>query len=202
MAHSDATDPIQRRRWPPGRMLPILYSVLVVATVLALAWYLLLSSSFSAHFGSDLDDRRFDELETEFERDHAAFLAAEKRMRELVAAHPDAARIGWSLSLICVRDPNPTTDDACDETGTADQALFEALPDVDVVVHQGKDDGLLFFRFFANDPPDYTIMLSSRDVDPLAFANDRGFRAARELEPGWAILGPIEDIDRADEQWP
>ncbi|MGN9788123.1 hypothetical protein ACTMTF_42380 [Nonomuraea sp. ZG12] len=48
-------------------------------------------------------------VETEFDRGQAAFTKAEARMRELVAARPQAERIGWSLMLICVRDPDRMT---------------------------------------------------------------------------------------------
>lgn len=197
MVPSDAVES-QRRGWrrSPGRVL--LVTLIVVAT-LFLAWRVAVVLSLDAHFGSGFDDRRFDKLETEFNRRQAAFTKAEARMRELVAAHPQAQRIGWSLMLICVRDAGQA--DACEPTTPDDKATFAALPNADVIVHQAKDDGRTFFCFYLNDPPRYTIMHASDGTDVEAYAEDRGFRSSRALEPGWALLGPIPDLDRENEQW-
>lgn len=184
--------------WLPSALLVLLVTLIVVAT-LFLVWRVAVVRSLEAHFGSGFDDRRFDELETEFDRRQAAFTKAEARMRELVAARPQAERIGWSLMLICVRDAGQA--DACEPTNPNDQATFAALSNADVIVHQAKDDGRTFFRFYGNDPPRYTIMHVPDGTDVEAFAEDRGFRSSRALEPGWALLGPIPDEDREDEQW-
>lgn len=79
--------------------------------------------------------------------------------------------------------------------------MHGALPNADVIVRQGKDDGRTFFRFCGDDPPRYTIMHAPSGTDVKAFAEDRGFRSSRALEPGWTLLGPIPDEDREDEQW-
>lgn len=188
----------QRRGWrrSPGRVLLI---TLIVVAMLFLAWRVAVVASLVAHFGSGFDDRRFDKLETEFDRDPAAFTAADARMRELVAAHPQAERIAWILTQICVRDAGQP--DACEPTNPDDQATFTALPSANVIVYQAKDDGRTFFRFYGNDPPRYTIMHAPDDTDVEAFAEDRGFRSSRALEPGWTLLGPIPDLDREDKQW-
>jgi hypothetical protein len=194
---SDAAES-QRRGWwrSPGRVLLV---TLIVVAMLFLAWRVAVFRSLEMHFGSGFDDRRFDELEMEFDRGQAAFTAAEARMRELVAAHPQAERIGWTLMLICVRDAGQAK--ACEPTNPADRATFAALPNANVIVHQAKDDGRTFFRFYGNDPPRYTIMHAPDGTDVEAFAEDRGFRSSRALEPGWALLGPIPDEDREAEQW-
>jgi hypothetical protein len=191
------SDTVGDRARSRGRSLvrALLLALLAVA-VLVIAWEAVVFLSVRDHFRSGFDDRRFDRLEADFDRDRAAFVAAGSRMRELVAAHPDAVRIGWSLMLICDREQARPAD-ACERTGAADQAAFRALPNVDVVVHQAKDDGKVFLRFYGNDPPRYTIMSAPGDTD----ADDRGFRSHRALESGWTMLGPIPDEDRESEQW-
>ncbi|MFC6019833.1 hypothetical protein ACFP2T_26965 [Plantactinospora solaniradicis] len=198
MINNSSTFGSQRRRWwhSPGRVL--LVTLIVVAT-LFLAGRVAVVGSLEYHFGAGFDDRRFDELETEFDRGQAAFVKAEARMRELAAAHSQAERIGWSLMLICVRDAGRA--DACEPTTPDDQATFAALPGADVIVHQAKDDGRTFFRCYGDEPPRYTIMHAPDGTDVEAFAEDHGFRSSRALKPGWALLGPIPDVDREDEQW-
>lgn len=180
----------------PGRILLV---TLVVVATLFLAWRVAVISSLEAYFGSGYDDRRFDKLETQFDDRQAAFTKADARMRELVAAHPQAERIGWSLAWICVRDSGQA--EACKPTTPDDQATFAALRGADVIVRQAKDEGCTFFRFYGDDPPRYTIMHVPDGTDVEAFAADRGLRSSRALEPGWALLGPIPDVDREDEQW-
>ncbi len=172
---------------------------LIVVAALILAWRVVVFGALEAHFGSGFDDRRFDKLETEFDHRQTAFAQADARMRELAAAHPQAERIAWSLALICVRDAGRA--EACKPTTPRDQAAYEALPGVDVIVHQSKDDGRTFFRFYGDDPPRYTIMHASDGTDVAVYAKDHGFRSTRSLKPGWVILGPITDVDREDDQW-
>jgi hypothetical protein len=194
---SDAVESQRRRRWrSPGRVLLV---TLTVVTALFLAWRVAVFLSLEAHFGTGFDDRRFDKLQNEFDRGQAAFTKAEARMRELVATHPQAQRIGWSLMLICVREVGQAN--ACEPTNPDDRKTFAALAGAEVIVHQAKDDGRTFFRFYLNDPPRYTIMYAPDGTDVEAYAQDRGFRSSRPLKPGWAILGPIPDEDRENEQW-
>ena len=168
---------------------------LIVVAALVVAWRVAVFGALELHFGSGFDKKRFDRLESEFDRSQAAFAQADARMRELVAAHPQAPRISWTRALICVRD-------ACEPATAQDKATYEALPDVNLIVHQSKDPGRTFFRLFMQDPPRYTIMHAPGDTDPAAWAKDRGFRSVRSLTPGWVILGPIPDVDRENDQWP
>ncbi|WP_043623021.1 hypothetical protein [Nonomuraea candida] len=197
MIPSDAAGS-QRRGGPrsPGRVLIV---TLIVVATLFLAFRVAVVLSTEAHVGSGFDDRRFDRLETEFDRRQAAFAKAGARMRELAAAHPRAGRIGWSQALICVREAGEA--EACKPTTPEDKAAYEALPGADVIVRQAKDDGRTFFRFYGDDPPRYTIMHVTDGTDVAAYAKERGFRSSRALKPGWALLGPIPDEDREDEQW-
>lgn len=201
----------QRRGWrrSPGRVLLVMLVTLIVVATLFAAWHVAVFLSLGAHFGSGFDARRFDKLETEFNRDPAAFIAADARMRELVAAHPHAERITWTLPTICVHQagqpegPGPgRTIYGCEPTNPDDRATFAALPPYAyLIIHQAKDPGRTFFRFYHEDPPVYTIMHASDGTDMEAYAEDRGFRSSRALKPGWALLGPIPDLDREDEQW-
>ncbi|MEV5886647.1 hypothetical protein AB0L74_28820 [Streptomyces sp. NPDC052020] len=161
MVRSDALERERRlRRRSPGRIVLV---TLIVVAALFLAWRVVVSGALEAHFGSGFDDRRFDEPETEFDHRKTAFAQADARMRELAAAHPRAGRIAWSLALICVRDAGRT--EACEPTTARDQATYEALPGVDVIVRQSKDDGRTFFRFHGDDPPRYTIMHAPDGTD-------------------------------------
>jgi hypothetical protein len=207
VAPSDTAESQRRgRRRSPVRIL--LVTLIVVAT-LVLAWRVAVIGSLEAYFGSGYDDRRFDKLETQFDHRQAAFTKADARMRELVAAHPQAERITWVLRMICVHHagqaegPGPgRTVYGCKPTTPEDQATFAALPPYAyVIIHQAKDDGRTFFRFYHDDPPVYTIMHVRDGTDVEAYAEDRGFRSTRSLKPGWALLGPIPDVDREDEQW-
>jgi hypothetical protein len=184
------------RRRSPARILLI---ALIVLAALFLAFRVAVIGSLEAHFGSGFDHRRFDKLETEFDHTQAAFSSAEGRMRELVAAHPQAERIVWTRASICVRDAGRA--DVCQPTTPDDQATYVALPGADRIVHQAKDQERTFFCFYGEDPPRYTIMHVDDGTDVKAFAQDRGFRSNRALEAGWALLGPIPDVDREDEQW-
>ncbi|MCP2329422.1 hypothetical protein HDA40_007929 [Hamadaea flava] len=194
----------QRRGWwrSPGRVLLV---TLLVAAILFLACGVAVFLSLDAHFGSGFDARRFDKLETEFNRRQAAFTKADARMRELVAAHPHAERIGWTMMDICVRDAGQANTDwahDCKPTNPDDQATFAALPPYAyLIIHQAKDPGRTFFRFYHEDPPVYTIMHAPDGTDAEAYAEDRGFRSSRALKPGWMLLGPIPDLGREDEQW-
>jgi hypothetical protein len=197
VARSDAPEPERRlRRRSPGRIVLV---TLIVVTALILAWRVVVLGALEAHFGSGFDDRRFDDLETAFDHRQPAFARADARMRELAAAHPRARRIAWSLGLICVRDAGRA--EACEPTTPRDQAAYKDLPGVDVIVRQTKDAGRTFFRFYGDDPPRYTIMHASDGTDVAAYAEDHGFRSTRSLKPGWAILGPISDVDREEDQW-
>jgi hypothetical protein len=194
------------RRRSPGRVLLV---TLIVVAALFLASRVVVFGALEAHFGSGYDDRRFDKLETQFDHRQAAFAKADARMQELAAAHPEAERITWGLTMICVHHagqaegPGPgRTVYGCKPTTPEDQATFAALPPYAyVIVHQAKDDGRTFFRFYHDDPPVYTIMHVSDGTDVAAYAKDRGFRSTRSLKPGWALLGPITDVDREDDQW-
>ncbi|WP_028046015.1 hypothetical protein [Cellulomonas sp. URHE0023] len=172
--------------------------LLVVAVLIgraALALYAL-----DANLGGGVDESRFDALEAGFDHDPGAFDAAAARMQELVAAHPEATRVGWSLALVGVS--SSAGDDVFEDAGAADQALFAGLPhEAYVVVHQAKDPDRTFFRFFHDPGPSYTVMYAPEDADPQRFADDRGFDGYRSLGPGWTLLGPIPDDQRESEQW-
>ncbi|MBO0921984.1 hypothetical protein J1G42_14250 [Cellulomonas sp. zg-ZUI222] len=175
-----------------------LVAVLVVVALATAVAYLAFDA-LEANLGSGVDERRLDALETGFEHDPAAFERAAARMQELVAEHPGAAEIAWTLALVCAR--SSTGDDVCEDAGAADRALFARLPrNAYLVEHQAKDPGRTFFRFFLEDPPTYTVMYAPGDADPQRFADDRGFRAHRALEPGWTLLGPVPDDQRETEQ--
>ncbi|MEU8891537.1 hypothetical protein [Streptomyces sp. NPDC048442] len=197
MVPSDALEPERRRRRrSPGRIVLV---TLIVVAALFLVWRVVVLGVLEAHFGSGFDDRRFDKVETQFAHSRAAFAKADARMRELAAAHPQAERIGWSLTLICVREAGRA--ESCKQATAGDRAAYEALRGVDVIVHQSKDPGRTFFRLYGNDPPRYTIMHVSDGTDAVAYAKDRGFRGTRSLRPGWTLLGPIPDVEREDDQW-
>ena len=185
------------RRHSPARIL--LVTLIVVAT-LVLAFWLAVFGSLKIHFGSGFDHRRFDKLETEFDNTQAAFSAAEGRMRELATSHPQAERIVWTRAWLCVRDAGRA--EVCQRPTPDDEAMYLALPSTDRIVRQAKDQGHTFFCFYGEDPPRYTIMHAPDGTDVDDFADDRGFRSTRALDPGWTILGPIPDIDREVEQWP
>jgi hypothetical protein len=202
---SDAVESQRRGGWrSPGRVLLVTLIVvlvmLIVVATLFWAWRVAIVRSLETHINGGFDNRRFDKLETEFDRRQAAFTKAEARMRELVAAHPQAERIGWTLMSICVGDPRQAG--ACEPTTPDDRATFAALPPYAyLIVHQAKDPGRTFFRFYHDDPPVYTIMYAPDGTDVEAYAEDRGFRTSRALKPGWTLLGPIPDEDRENEQW-
>ncbi|TDW95084.1 hypothetical protein EV137_2417 [Kribbella pratensis] len=182
------------RRRSPVRIVLV---TLVVVAALFLAFRVAVFWSLEAYFGSGFDHRRFDKLETAF--DHTRFSKAEARMGELVAAHPQAERIVWTHAWICVRDPGRA--EVCKRTTPGDQATYLALPSADRIVHQAKNQDRTFFCFYGEDPPRYTIMHAPDGTDVEEFADDRGFRSTRALEPGWTILGPIPDLDRETAQW-
>lgn len=188
-----------RRRWlrsPIG----VLVVVLLVGAGLFLAWRVVVFGSLELHFGSGYDKKRFDKLEHRFEQGQEAYARADARMRELAAAHPQAERISWSRPWICVREPGRADD--CKPATPEDEATYLALGGVDVIVHQAKDAGRTFFRFYGEEPPRYTIMNAAGDPDPETYADDRGFRSTRSLTPGWTILGPIPEIDLETAQFP
>lgn len=189
---------VRRGSTGSGRYRRVLVA-LVAVVALFLAWRVVVLGALEAHYGSGYDDRRFDTLEAKFDHGQAAFAKADARMRELVAAHPQAERIGWSLALICVRDARQA--DVCRATTARDQAAFAALRGADVIVYQAKDRGRTFFRFYGDDPPRYTLMHATDGTDVAAYAKDRGFRSTRSLGPGWTLLGPIPDVAREDDQW-
>ncbi|WIM92696.1 hypothetical protein ACTOB_004649 [Actinoplanes oblitus] len=184
--------PQRRGRRSPVRIVLV---TLIVVAALVVAWRGAVLGALELHFGSGFDKKRFDRLESEFDRSPAAFTQADARMRELVAAHPQAPRVSWTRALVCVGD-------VCEHATAKDKAIYEALPDVDLIVYQSKDSGRTFFRLFMQDPPRYTIMHAPGDTDPAAWAENRGFRSIRSLTPGWVILGPIPDVDRENDQWP
>ncbi|MEV4254260.1 hypothetical protein AB0J52_13995 [Spirillospora sp. NPDC049652] len=147
------------------------------------------------------DARRFDKLEKRFDDTRAAFVKAEARMRELAAARPHAEQVVWSGTLVCTREGGRPLLGDCKPTSPADRATFAALPSADRIVYQVKDPGRVFFRFYGEDPPRYTIMRAAEGTNLKAYAKERGFRTRRALEPGWTILGPISDVARETEQW-
>ncbi|MGP3776131.1 hypothetical protein ACTWJ8_35420 [Streptomyces sp. SDT5-1] len=171
-----------------------------MVTALFLAWQVIVLGVLETHFGSGYDDRRFDTLEARFEHRQEAFAEADARMSELAAVHPRAERIGWSLALICVREPGRAAD-SCKPTSARDKARYESLGGVDVIVRQSHDKHRTFFRFYADDPPRYTLLHAPADTDVSSYAADRGFRTTRSLTSGWTLLGPIPDVHREDEQW-
>lgn len=183
-------------RRSPGQILLI---TLIVVPALLLVWRVVVLGVLDAHFGSGYDDRRFDALESRFDHRQAAFTEADARMREMLAAHPRAERIGWSQALICVRDAGRA--DSCKPTTPQDRAVYGALRDVDVITRQSRDEGRTFFRFYGDDPPRYTIVHAPDGADMAAYTEDRGFRSTRPLKPGWTILGPIPDVEREDDRW-
>ncbi|WP_327632794.1 hypothetical protein OHB24_22630 [Kribbella sp. NBC_00482] len=184
------------RRRSPVRIVLV---TLIVVAALFLAFRVAVFGSLALYFGSGFDHRRFDKLETEFDHTRPAFGKAEARMRELVAAHPQAERIVWTRAWTCVRDAGRA--EACQRTTPEDQTTFLALPSADRIVHQAKDQERTFFCFYGEDPPRYTIMHMPEGTHVDEFADDRGFRSTRSLESGWVLLGPIPDLDRENEQW-
>ena len=197
----DPSDIAEPQRWwrSPARILLI---ALLVAIVLILGRWAAAFFALGAQFGWGYDQRQFDDLEAAFERDPSVFAAVDAQMREYVDEHPDAVRISWSGERFCAYEPgeNPVTAE-CEPADKSDQAAYEALPAASSVVSQAKDPGRIFFTFNQNDPPMYRIMRASEDFDVEAYADERGFRATRELTPGWTILGPISDEDLEDQQW-
>lgn len=185
------------RRRSPVRILLI---TLVVVAALFLGFRVAVFGMLEVHFGSGFDHRRFDKLETEFDHTREAFSKADARMGELAAAHPQAERIVWTRAWMCVLDAGRA--EVCQRPAPDDEAMYLALPSTDRIVRQAKDQERTFFCFYGEDPPRYTIMHVSDGTDVDAFADDRGFRSTRSLEPGWALLGPIPDIDRENAQWP
>jgi hypothetical protein len=150
------------------------------------------------------DDARFDELQAAFTAEPAVFEAAVDVMAALVADEPTAARIGYSLSLVCVLPEGKTrasVEADCRETDAAEEAVFRALPNTNGIVYQAKDGERHIFRFSLDQPPSYHIMCAPGDNDPGAFADDRGFRSSRFLGAGWSLLGPIPDLEDRNAQW-
>lgn len=152
------------------------------------------------NFDADYDHREMDRIERAFEGDREAFEAAVARMQEFVADHPDAEQIGWTGHFLCLTTLEAGY--ACEDGEAADLELIRRVPGIDGVVYQVKDGDRVYFRFNLNHPPVYHLMFAPDDPDPESFADDRGFRAHRELSDGWTLLGPIEDRDQEDAQWP
>ncbi|MFE9839117.1 hypothetical protein ACFYP4_28870 [Streptomyces sp. NPDC005551] len=188
------------RRRSPGRVLVV---TLLVVTAGYLAWRVAVLAGLEAHFGSGFDEQRFNRLQQEYDRREDAFARADARMRKLVAEHPRAERIDWSRYRTCVREPGRPSD-TCTTTPPRDQKVYDALWGVSVILHQRKDEGRTFYRFYHEDPPRYTIMRAPEDTAEEAeeYADAHGFRSTRPLGPGWTILGPIDDISREEKQFP
>lgn len=91
---------------------------------------------------------------------------------------------------------------ACADTDADDQELFQALPNVSTVVFQRKDPTKVFFRLHTEDPPVFHFMYAPDESDPAAYAQAAGFRASRQLDDGWTVLGPIDDQNDYDTQFP
>ncbi|MGW5614502.1 hypothetical protein [Streptomyces sp. NPDC003877] len=187
-------------RRSPGR---ILVATLLVVTAGYLAWRVAVLMGLAAYFGAGLDEQRFNRLQQEYDRREDAFARADARMRELIAQHPRAERIDWSGYRTCVREPGRPSA-ICATTPPRDQKVYDALWGVSVILYQSKDQGRTFYRFYHEDPPRYTIMRAPEDTAAEAeeYADAHGFRSTRTLGPGWTILGPIDDIDREEKQFP
>ncbi|MFE4250698.1 hypothetical protein ACFRU3_14560 [Streptomyces sp. NPDC056910] len=198
MVRSDALEleRRRRRRRSPGRILLV---TLIVVAAAVLAWRVAVFAMLGWHFGSGFDERRFDKLEQQIDHRQSAFAKADARMRQLAAAHPKAEVITWIQARICVRDPGRPEE--CDPTTPKDKATYDALWGTDVILHQSHDKNRVFFRFYGNDPPIYTLMHAPADTDTESYADARGFRTTRSLGPGWTLLGPIPDLDRENKQW-
>ncbi|MFI5659997.1 hypothetical protein [Streptomyces sp. NPDC051684] len=197
MGRSDALGLERRtRRRSPGRIL--LVTLIVVAAGI-LAWRVAVLCMLGWHFGSGFDERRFDKLERQIEHRQAAFAKADARMRQLAAAHPKAEVITWIQPRICVRQPGRREE--CDPTTARDKATYDARWGTDVILHQSHDEDRVFFRFYGNDPPIYTLMHTPADTDADAYADPRGFRTTRSLGSGWTLLGPIPDPGQDSKQW-
>jgi hypothetical protein len=184
----------------PGRVLVV---TLLVVTAGCLAWWVAVLAGLEAHFGSGLDEQRFNRLQQEYDRHEDAFARADARMRKLIAEHPRAERIAWSQYQTCVREPGRPSD-TCTTTTPPDQEVYGALWGVSVILYQSKDEGRTFYRFYHEDPPRYTIMRAPEDTAEEAeeYADAHGFRSTRTLGPGWTILGPIDDVGREEKQFP
>ncbi|MFD7296411.1 hypothetical protein ACFV9W_24255 [Streptomyces sp. NPDC059897] len=197
MGRSDSLELERRaRRRSPGRILLV---TLIVVAAGVLAWRVAVFAMLGWHFGSGFDERRFDKLEQRIEPRQAAFARADARMRQLAAAHPDAEVITWIQPRVCVREAGRPEE--CEPTTPRDQATYDALWGTDVILYQSHDKGRVFFRFYGNDPPIYTLMHAPADTDPDSYADTRGFRSTRSLSPGWTLLGPIPDEGEDDRQW-
>lgn len=197
MAPSDTPAPARTSGGP--RLRRALLAVFLLVVVAAVARVALAGLGLFAHFGPDLDGRRFDELQARMNASRQAFTTAASRMGELRSAHDDATKIAWTLMLSCVTDAGEG--EACNRTTPSDRTVYARLPNVDVVVYQRKDGDRIFFRFYGDDPPVYHLMYAAGDPGPEKYAGDHGFRAARVLGGGWTLLGPIEDDARERAQW-
>lgn len=197
MVRSDSFESLRGRRRSPARIL--LVTLLVVA-VLVLVWWGVVVRLLGVTFGSGFDAKRLDALEAEFRRDPSAFRDVDARMQGLVAEHPGAERITWTRNQVCVRDAAGKR--TCEEASAADQEAFVALPSANVVLYQEQDERFTFVRFFQDDPPRLTVMHAPPGVDGAEYADEHGFREARDLGAGWTLLGPIPDAARERDQFP
>lgn len=154
-------------------------------------------SVFSAFRG--MHDDRFDEIEAGFGEHQAAFEAAVDRMAGWAAEHPDAVRIGWTQSLVCVTDAGSGAQ--CTDTSSQERAAFRQLTRATRAVWQAKDDGRVFFAFNVQNPPIQYLMYDPHDRDPRAFADAHGFRWGRMIGDGWSLLGDIPDDEKESSMW-
>jgi len=166
----------------------------VLSTVIAVA-------GCGSFLGGDSawDNREFDKIEAKFERDPTAFENAADYMDELVAANPDAQRIGWTYNMICITTPDQGK--VCNDASVQDREVFEPLPNANGIVYYPRDPDRYYIRFHLDDPPVIYVMFAPNDADPAAFAAERGFRSFREVNEDWSLLGSIVDEEKSDAQW-
>jgi len=145
------------------------------------------------------DNRQFDKIEAEFAQDSGAFEAVADHMDQLLAENPDAQRIGWTYSMMCITTPEKGK--VCNDASDKDREVFELLPNPDGVFFFSRDPKRYYLTFHQDDPPEIYVMFAPNDGDPAAFAAERGFRSFRAINEDWSLLGYIVDEEKSDAQW-
>ena len=180
--------------WPTTRLgISLVVAVLTMITASA-------CGRLAGGVAGTADDPTFDRLAVEFDDNHDAFVDAADRTLTVADANPEMERIAWLVLARCMAEPGESMN--CTDTDDGDQALYQALPNVSTVVFQRRDPDRVFFRFNVEDPPVFHLMFAPDEPDPAAYAEGAGFRSHRKLDGGWTILGPIDDQDDYDAQFP
>lgn len=191
------TSPLPNRERPQRCARTLVRGSLVLAVGALVVVVAIVASVLSALRG--MDDKRFDEIETGFEEHRTAFEAAVDRMAGWAAERPDAVRIGWTQSLVCVTDTGRAKQ--CTDTSMQERAAFRQLAGATRAVWQAKDDGRVFFAFNVQNPPIQYLMFDPDDRDPRAYAAAQGFRWGRSIGDGWSLLGEIPDVEKQSSMW-